>query len=80
MASLETLRGIAALFCRVDQTGGGAVEVVTQQLRGLHQRGALCPSKSGGPRGAWLFNLHEACRARLLLEMIDLGLSGAALD
>lgn len=76
---LDILRGIATLICEIDSAAAATVERVTQQLRGLHQRGLLTPSAPGGPRGAWRFNLHEACRARLLLECIDFGMEGAAM-
>lgn len=76
--TLKTLRDIATLICDIDASGN--VEKVTQQLRGLHQRGYLQPSSAGGPRGAWLYDVREACRARVLLIALDIGIEGANLD
>lgn len=74
MTSLLTMNEIADLIATAENRPDRVR--IGQQVRGLHQRGLIKASDTGGPKGAWRFTLLEACAARLLLVAVDNGLAG----
>lgn len=73
-----TFRELAAVICKIDDRPFSDIERVTQQIRGAHQRKLIgADDFQSGARGAFVVSeMREACRVRMLLALVDVGLSG----
>lgn len=76
--SFFTLAGLAKTLCEADARPADDKGAIWNQLRSLHQRAFIRETDRLGAAGASRFTLEEACRARLLLALIDAGIEASA--
>lgn len=74
----KTLKEMAEIFATAQ--GRGDAARVWNQLRGGAVMRLLSPCDNRGPKGAHRFDAVEIAAARLILSLIDMGLSGQSLN
>jgi hypothetical protein len=75
-----TFREAAEAFCALDGRPDSDVTAVYLQVKGLYDRGLMAALPERGARGAHQITLAEACRARLLIVLVDLGVESDDLE